>query len=204
MDFGLNRTVNSVLDPILGNPYISATLKIFLMLYGTLAAPRIPAKYGHYFSNSYVRVFVMAMIMWIFNHDPSLSILIATVYFMVMNYTTRNAVQQAVNSGFVSPDVSVVISGGSGPNIKPQSVVEAEASLMQSSVNSAKATGFVTVPSAMLDSGDASTAANAGIPTVPSDTPANVSSMMAQTPVSANGVPFAFTPDGVFDLAKVA
>lgn len=198
-----NRTVNSLLDPFFSNPYFSAGAKILLVLFGGLAAPQVPAKLGPYFANSYVRVIAMALIIWIFNHDPALSILSATVFFMLMNYTTKNAVQQAVSTGIVTPEVAVVISGGGGPSIKPKSVMQAEASLMQTSVNKGTESGFITPPKAMLASGDASTAANAGIPNVPSETPANVSSMMAQSP-SSEDVPLAYTPDGVFDLAKIA
>jgi hypothetical protein len=194
-----NDTVNDFLDPIFANPAILSTVKLFLVLYGALAAPKLPLMFGPYFANSYFRMAFMAFIIWIANKDPALAVVIAVGYALSMNYFVQNGLQQVSQTGVVSPDVAIVISGGGGPSIKPQSVIQAEAHLMQASVNNAKATGYVTPPEAVLTSGPPSTSSNAGIPVIPAGQPATNPSMMAVNP--EGGVPHAFTPDSVHDLA---
>jgi hypothetical protein len=121
-------------------------------------------------------------------------------YYLMVHYLVKNSLQNVAMTGIVTSDIATLISGGGGgPTIKPTSVVTAEASLMQASVNSARAPGYVTQPQALLSSGD-STGAGVAVSSVPSGTPANVSSMMSSSS-NKGGVPVAFTPDEVQDLA---
>lgn len=195
-----NSTVNGILDPIFDNEMSVAALRLFLAIYGGLAAPKIPVSWGPYLANSYVRILVMVGIIWIFNKDPATAILVAVSYFLTMHYLMKNSLKQVSQTGVVSPEVTILVSGGGGPTIKPASVIKAEATLMQSSLESKKTHGFTTPPQALISSGPtASTGTNAS--TIPSGTSANVSSMMSLEPDNEGGVPLAFTPDAVHDLA---
>lgn len=196
-----NDMVNSALDPILGNQYISAALKLFLVLYGGLGAPKVPVRFGPIFTNSYSRMAVMALMLWTANKDPALSLMVAVTWFLTMNYVVKNSLLEVQQTGIVSPDIAITISGGSGPSIKSSSTIQAEASLMQASVDSGKAPGFVTPPEAVLTSGPVSTGSVAAIPTSPSGNSAANPSMMAITPEGASDVPLAFTPSEIQDLA---
>ncbi len=195
-----NDMVNNALDPIFQNPVLSSAIKLFLVLYGGLAAPKLPVKLAPLFANSYFRMAVMTMIIWIANKDPAIALLVAVGYFLSMSYLVKNSVAQVQQTGVVTPEIAVVISGGSGPSIKPSSVVNAESSLMQQSVNSSKEKGYVVTPEAVM-SGPVSTAANAGVPVIPSGNAADDPSMMAH---GGGNVPSAFVPDGVHDLASIA
>jgi len=194
-----NDTVNGILDSVFANDTTVSILRLFLALYGGLAAPQVPPAWAPYLANSWIRMLVMILIIYIFNKDPATAILVAVGYYLTMHYLMKNSLAQVAQTGVVSQDIAVLISGGSGPTIKPSSVIQAEAEMMQSSVNASKATGFVVPPEAMMASGAPSTASNAGIPTLPSGTPANVSSMMSIQPET--DVPLAYTPDDVHDLA---
>lgn len=195
-----NDTVNGFMDPFTSNEYIFTALNIFLVLYGSLAAPKIPISWSPYFANTWIRILVMIMIVWIFNKDPATSIMVAVSYYLTMHYLMKNSLNSIAQTGVVTPEIALLMSGGSGPTIKPASVVKSEAALMQASVDQARAPGFVTTPEALLSSGPVSTAATAAIPNVPSGTPANVSSMMASQP-GGGEIPLAYTPDDVHDLA---
>ena len=141
----------------------------------------------------------MTLIIWTFNKDPSISILVAVSYFLIMHNFMEKGMLSIAQTGVVPPEVAIMVSGGGGPGIKPQSIIQAEAALLQSAVSGA-ISGYQTTPQALLSSGPVSTAANASIPMIPSGTPATNPSMMATQPESG-GIPVAFTPDDVHDLA---
>jgi hypothetical protein len=194
-----NNTVNSILDPILGNDYIRSSLYLFFIVYGSLAAPSLPPRLAPLFSNSIFRMTIMALVVWIWNKDPAVAIMVAVSYFITMHYLMQNGLAEILRTGIVSPEVAIMISGGGGPSLKPSSVIQAEAQLMQASVNNSKSPGFISAPEALLSSGPVSTTAVAGIPSVPSETKATTASMMATYP--EGGMPQAFTPDDIHDLA---
>lgn len=195
-----NSTTNSVLDPVFANPAIASTLKLFLVLYGGLAAPSIPSKVAPLFTNSLFRIFIMFLIVWTFNHDPALSIIVAVVYFLSLTYLVKNSLAQVQQTGVVTPEIALVISGGNGPSIKSSSVKQQEASLMQSSVDASKSPGYLVSPEAVLD-GPGSTVASAHIPTTPSGNLAENPSMMASSP--DGGVPLAYSSESLSGLASV-
>lgn len=129
-----NTTVNSGLQ-VFDTPIGSQLLKLFLVLYGGLAAPSLTPKTSQWFSNTYVRVLVLVLILWVINRDPSFSILMAAVYLISLHFSTKNAIKEvATNGGIVTPEVSIIVSGGSGISVKPSQVIKEEAKVMQESV----------------------------------------------------------------------
>jgi len=198
--YEFNDTVNSILMPVVSDNYVFSFLSLFLVLYGGYAAPKFPLQWSSYASNTWVRMLVMVLILWSFKKDPATGILIAVCYYLTLHYLVKSGLDSIAQTGVVSPEIALLLTGGSGPTIKPASVVQSEVALMQASVNQARAPGYVTTPEAVLSSGPVSTGAVASIPTIPSGTPANSSSMMASDP-EGGGVPLAFTPDEVHDLA---
>src|SRR5947208_695228 len=130
----INESINSVLDPVFENPAVSAVLKLVLVLYASLAAPSIPPKYAPIFANSYFRIVFLALVVWTYSRDPALSVMLATVYFLIMTYLVHNSVAQVKQTGVVTPEIAVLISGGSGLGIKSEQVMQAESHSMQQSV----------------------------------------------------------------------
>jgi hypothetical protein len=178
-----NSFVNSILDPINTNVYFNGFLKIFLILYGTLAAPRISPSVAHIFSHSLFRLTVMALIVWVYTSDPALSILIAIMYFTTMTYITKNVVEKLYTDGEVSSELASVISGGDGPGIKTDVDKETDATLIQNSLDITKEPISVEVV--------------ADITQQPIET-VTQSDELPQPP------PMAFMPDDSFDLAKTS
>lgn len=196
---GFNDGVNSFLAPVWDNPYLLGLMKLSLVMFGGLAAPKITPKYGHLFSNTYFRVLVMVLIIWTFNHDPALSIILAVSYFIVMEHVVKNAVKEVSQTGTVTPAIASIL--GAAPPTQPRNDVQAEVGSLQAAVDASKAAGFVTsVPQAVMSSGPVSTGAEAAIPTQPSGVPASATTMIAEG--DGGGIPQAYTPDGIASLAE--
>lgn len=191
---GINDSVNSVLDPVFQNDTLSAFIKLFLVLYGGYAAPQLPVSFAPYMANTYTRIAIMVMLIWIWNHDPGVAIVVSVCYYLSLHYLMKNGLSQIAQTGTVSEDISNLISGGPNLTIKPSSVIRAEAQMMQASVNASAGSG----PQAMLSSG-VSTASSAVIPNVISSTSANAPTMMDVHP--EHSVPLAHTPDDIHSLA---
>lgn len=79
-----NTNINQVLSP-LDAPAAAGFLKMVLVLYGALAAPHLPKQVLKWFDFVPFKIFVLFLIVWTGNHDPALSILIATAFFVSMN-----------------------------------------------------------------------------------------------------------------------
>jgi hypothetical protein len=181
-----NDNINDVLNPFLTNIYFNGFLKIFLVLYGSLAAPALPSSVAPFFSNTLFRIAVMTLIVWSYQHDPALSILVAVVYFLSMRYLSKKLTEDSYSTGIVTAEAATVLSGGSGPSIKSSDDMKIEAQKFQSVVDAAK------IP----------------VPVVPTPTPTPVvvpASVTAPTMKSTEDhvpqVPQAFIPDDVHNLA---
>lgn len=201
MDFSnFNDGVNSIMAPVFDNPYLSGFIKLSLVMFGGLAAPKISPKHGYLFSNTYFRLLIMILIIWTFNRDPSLAIIIAVTYFMVMEHVVKNALKEASATGTVSSTIASILSGGPGPSVKSDAAKKADVQSIQSAIEASKAAGFVTsVPQAVMSSGPVSTASEAAIPTQPSGVPASATTMIAE---GSGGLPEPYVPDGIASLAE--
>jgi hypothetical protein len=79
-----NRTLSPLLAP-LDTPVGSSIARLFLVLYGGLAAPHLPPSILAYFDNPIFRIVIMALILWLSLKDPVTSILLATAFLVSMN-----------------------------------------------------------------------------------------------------------------------
>jgi hypothetical protein len=69
----------------LSNPYIMAVLKITFALYAAQIAPRAPDYLQTLFKNTFVKLFLIALIIYLSEKDLQLAILIAIIYVFGMN-----------------------------------------------------------------------------------------------------------------------
>jgi hypothetical protein len=146
-----NNSVNAILNPIFDNEIGNAVLKISLILYGAMAAPRLPVALSPYISNAWVKILIMILIIWIWNKDPGVAILVAVGYYLTIHYILKNGLEWVERTGVVPTGLSNVLSGSTVP-----------------------------IPAAVT-SESKSTNASAEISTSPSHTAANVPSMMDVT-----------------------
>jgi hypothetical protein len=84
MDFIPGNLTNTVTD-FLQNPYVSATLTLFLVLYGGLAKPDLPDFILDLFDNAIFRMLVLFLIAYTASNNPQVAILVAIAFTITMN-----------------------------------------------------------------------------------------------------------------------
>lgn len=84
---------------LLENPYVSATVILVLIMYGSMAKPELPPAVQRMFTNPIFQILLFSLIVYRGNHNPQVAIMIAVVFMIVMNLITeqnmRESVQQA-------------------------------------------------------------------------------------------------------------
>jgi hypothetical protein len=69
---------------ILNNPYIMAVVKLSLALYAARIAPRLPESFS-LFDNTFVKIALIALMVYLANIDFQLAIMIAIIYVLGVN-----------------------------------------------------------------------------------------------------------------------
>lgn len=69
---------------ILSNPYMMAILKVSLVLYAARIAPRLPESFS-LFDNTFVKIALIALMVYLANMDFQLSLIIAIIYVLGVN-----------------------------------------------------------------------------------------------------------------------
>lgn len=205
----INSKINTVLNPLLGNgsegiagnPWVKAVFALIVIFYGTLIAPKVSPKYAVYFTNTWFRLIVLMVIVLLFNKDPTLSILIAIAYFWTMKHLYDNTVTNAKTNGINSNGVAVIASAGKSTDAKSPSdshMVAPMASQFGAQSTNSGPTGM-TGPQAVLASMEGA-GTQMAMSSIPSDTAANSPAVHTHGK-GDNGIPEAYTPDGLQDVA---
>lgn len=85
-----NVFVNDFLAP-LEDPYIASFLKLSLVLYAGLAAPKLPSQLLGLLDQPVFRVVILSLVVWTGTKDPALSLLIAIALIVSVNtFAGRN------------------------------------------------------------------------------------------------------------------
>lgn len=92
------KTVESYLNIGKSNNYLTAALTIFVILYGSLAAPKLPPFIANLFNNPIFRLLCLFTIAWLASRNAQVAIIVAVVFTLVMNMLN---VQQMAE-GFVA------------------------------------------------------------------------------------------------------
>jgi hypothetical protein len=74
-----------VVTQYLQNPYVSATLTLFLVLYGGLARPDLPDFVMDLFDNAIFRMLVLFLIAYTASNNPQIAIMVAVAFTLTMN-----------------------------------------------------------------------------------------------------------------------
>ena len=79
------------MNNLLENQYVSTTLAVFLVLYGGLAAPRLPETFANLFTNPFFRMFVIFLIAYTSSKNHSIA-LIATITLVLIMQSSEEQV----------------------------------------------------------------------------------------------------------------
>ena len=74
--------INNQLEMIYQNKYTSSILGLFLVLYGGLAAPKLPSIIQKLFDNKIFRIIILSLIVYTSQKDTRISIMLAVVFIM--------------------------------------------------------------------------------------------------------------------------
>jgi hypothetical protein len=89
----VNPPINNFMDGILGESKPGqggdsiglVVLKMILILYGSVIAPKLPTRVLEWFDFVPFKIFVLFLIVWSGSHDPSISILISVCFYVSLN-----------------------------------------------------------------------------------------------------------------------
>ena len=82
------------------NKIVYGIVFLFLMLYSAHIAPKLPLAVVQVFDNTFFKIFIFTLILWIARVSPSMSILIAVAFLM-----TTNVMNQKKLLEFMDEDV---------------------------------------------------------------------------------------------------
>ena len=71
------------------NPYFSATMTLFLVLYGGLAKPDLPDFVVNLFDNALFRILVLFLIAFTASKNAQVAILVAVAFSLTMNFLSE-------------------------------------------------------------------------------------------------------------------
>ena len=94
-------TIQSLKEPtesILNNVYVSGFLKIVIILYAVLAAPKLPTSISKYFHHPMVQIVIFALIAYTATKDIGISLLIAIAFFISFHSYTRQLLGKLVSN----------------------------------------------------------------------------------------------------------
>jgi len=113
-----NNYVNQPLSLFSSNAVASNLLKLALIMYGGLAAPKMSQKYETFFRKPYIRVAVMGLIIWTVDYDVGLSIVLAVVFILSIGKWSPEAARQP------KKQAKVVLASGKGITSPEQGVAQ--------------------------------------------------------------------------------
>lgn len=88
-NLGMNQVTNTLND-LLANPYVTAMVSLFIILYSSLAAPNLPKGVAKLFDNTIIKVLILALILFINNFNPTIAILVAVGFFLTLQTLSRH------------------------------------------------------------------------------------------------------------------
>jgi hypothetical protein len=77
--------VDTTLSSIFANKYASSMITLFLVIYGGLAAPKLPKFMIKLFENPIFRIAILSLIVYNGNRDPKFAIMIAVAFTVTLN-----------------------------------------------------------------------------------------------------------------------
>lgn len=122
-----DNQVNGLLSGINSNKYLSTALSVFLILYASLAAPKLPESIARLFDNTLFKGLICFLIAYMGNKNPTVAIISAVGLIVslqtLQRYEINKQMVDAVKAkapGFISEVIGAVDDelGGIGDTIK--------------------------------------------------------------------------------------
>lgn len=91
------RPLEKALKPLnnfLRNEYVTAVVALFVVLYASNVAPKVPQVISDLFSNPIFRVFVLFLVAYISNKNPSVALLVSIAFVVTLNVINRQEAEE--------------------------------------------------------------------------------------------------------------
>ncbi len=82
----LSNSIDSIIKPVLSNPYLMTVLKLTLTMYAAQLAPRLPDYISVWFQNTIVKILAIFLIVYLADKDFQLAILLAIIFVFGSNF----------------------------------------------------------------------------------------------------------------------
>lgn len=92
------KMIESQIDNTLSNPYIMAILKITLALFGAQIAPRPPVYIENLFKNTFVKIILISIIIYISERDLQLALLFSIIFVLGSNMLSGRSILESFQS----------------------------------------------------------------------------------------------------------
>lgn len=94
MNMTMDNFSNTV-DKFLENPYLMAVLKITLTLYAAKIAPSLPDSVLEYLNNTYVKIALISLIVYLSERDIQLAIILSVILVLGINYLSGRKITES-------------------------------------------------------------------------------------------------------------
>ena len=95
--------VNKKLTSIFENKYSSTILITFLVLYGGMAAPKLPGFIKKLFENPVFKIIILSLVAYTGNRDPQFALMIAVAFTVTLNMISDSKVKEHFNRCWPGP-----------------------------------------------------------------------------------------------------
>ena len=105
------------------NPYLMSSTKILLTLYAVQIAPRAPSYITDLFNNTFVKIALIALIMYLSQHDFQFSLIFAIILVLGVNVASNRSMLESysnINSNDYAPYSKEYEKHGNATLIEPQ------------------------------------------------------------------------------------
>ena len=82
-------SVDTVMQDMYANPYVSAALMIFFIVYAGLLAPALPGKVAKLFDYSVFRILVLCAILIINRYNSAVALIVAIAFFLTLQALSK-------------------------------------------------------------------------------------------------------------------
>ena len=125
MDF-LNDTfaqLDGALNQAFANPYVTATVTLFIVLYAGMAAPELPDFLVRLFDFTLFKMLVLTLILLVNNYSPMVAIVMAVAFFLSLQTLSRYRLRQMA-ADVLSLRRNKAETEGEGEAVAPEEVMD--------------------------------------------------------------------------------
>lgn len=90
-----SNLAQSGVDRVLVNPYVMAIVKLTLTLYAVKIAPRLPSVVETMFENTYIKMFLLMLIIYLSEKDFQFALILSVLYVIAVNVMSGRKVLES-------------------------------------------------------------------------------------------------------------